>query len=190
MPFLNNLFSTSHIIRRWRFPCWLRGSKAKIIEKSRSNLLIGYPNPRPAHSPTSLYQRTHSLYPKAYHRDWLNGREGHSWFKACYHSKKVNRTIKTIWTRLNAFTNPFNMMRQGGQSQVQAKSWIKPTKDEKSPYYFPNPRPLCYAESFLNDFFSSSYILRPFSWKVGNLVLVPLHTRSFSFRLALFFEVT
>lgn len=106
MPFLNNLFSTSHIIRRWRFPCWLRGSKAKIIEKSRSNLLIGYPNPRPAHSPTSLYKRTHSLYPKAYHRDWLNGREGHSWFKACYHIKKVNRTIKTIWTRLNAFTSP------------------------------------------------------------------------------------
>lgn len=76
MPFLNNLFSTSHIIRRWRFPCWLRGSKAKIIEKSRSNLLIGYPNPRPAHSPTSLYKRTHSLYPKAYHRAHICSMEG------------------------------------------------------------------------------------------------------------------
>lgn len=66
-------------------------------------------------------------------------------------SNKVNRKY------LNKTERFHKSYSQGGQSQVQAKPSHELSQQRmKIALPIPNPRPLCYAESFLNDFFSSS----------------------------------
>lgn len=125
MPFLNNPFSTSHIIRRMRFPCWLRGSWEKIIDRSRSNLLtFRLWRPWPAHSPTSLSERSILT-------QWKGRTLKIQGMPANHKNQKTEHFHKSYC--------------QGGQSQVQAKLGQQRMKIALP---IPNPSPISYAESF------------------------------------------